>query len=207
VREAIDAYDTILSSVAGTTVAEPTIARILASVPGAKRMAQDQLTAQERREEEKRLAAELQKRREEERHAQAEQRKRSVAERAASLTKIAYKRSEKYTQHKQQAETLVASLERSLALEDSAWREISKRARTARDLLGIYVKIQGELNDAGISADVDKFLDAADDDLRLEIRRFGRRTEMTLASLVFWLSGARFWTGNIRALPRRAWMR
>jgi hypothetical protein len=99
-----------------------------------------------RQEEEQRRLVEQLRREEEAQRALAEARKRAVREQ--------FFRSPAYAQMKSQADSLVQSLELDLAMEDSAWRAISKSSDAGAGLLAILIRMEAAMTGQDVSADV-----------------------------------------------------
>lgn len=108
----------------------------------------------EQREQEAARLAEIQRI---EKQARAEAKVRQAQEQ--------FRASAQYAALQHEAAAIVATLQIELITEDSAYRSMSERAKAARKLLAIYVKIQGRLHHIDISDSTDRLLASTDTEL------------------------------------------
>jgi hypothetical protein len=127
--------------------------------------AKAKVEAEQRAEAARKAAQEAQaalagKQRREAEMAAAEKARQAIAlanERAQSMAGAArFRNSAEYAALRAHADRIVSSLDTSLITEDSAYRSIQERSEAARELLVIYVKIQGSIHGTDVTADADR---------------------------------------------------
>ena len=134
-------------------------AREAAAEAAARQQAADAAALKERQDRERaaqELAAQEQ--------AKADQARIELAAKQA-VAKALFARSAEHAALQSKAESIVAALRTELAGEDSAYRSISERARAARDLFAVLVKLQGQLSGSNVDDKVDQISAAVDREL------------------------------------------
>ncbi len=120
-----------------------------------ERKRQEQLAAAQRAEQERRQEAE--------RRQERERAEREAAERARlALAREAVKKSPELVRLRAEARRVYTNSRTRMIGEDSAYRAMSTQSKAARDLLAIYVKIQGVLNDVRVEQEVDRAIRLSD---------------------------------------------
>ncbi len=113
----------------------------------------------------------------------------STAEAAMRWKRAAFLSSPEFIAYKKEADGIVHSLDQTLVTEDSAYRSMSERSEAARDLLTIYIQIQGKLNDQDVTLDVLRLKSGAASRMIAEdsaIRAIYKHDESFLALLGIW---------------------
>ena len=76
------------------------------------------------------------------------------AEAAQRGRRASFLSSPEFAAYKKTADDIVDSLGNTIITENSAYRSMSERSEAARDLLAVYIQIQGKLNDQDVTLDV-----------------------------------------------------
>ena len=185
--KAIAQYDQLLDYLRKQPSDDPVVVESLSKATATKQNLETSMArlraeqARRRQAEEERRLAEQRRQEEEAQRALAEARKRAVREQ--------FFRSPAYAQMKSQADSLVQSLELNLALEDSAWRAISKSSDAGAGILAILIRMEAAMIGQDVSADVARVQTELDADMVGEtsaLRAVSKKDQAFLGLLGIW---------------------
>jgi hypothetical protein len=172
-------------------LAAPEIAKEEAAERGRLAAARRAEEERQRREREAVARQQEEKRRQESERREAQARADAAAKEKArlALARDAVKNSPEFAKLKAEASRIYLKSRTDLIGEDSAYRSLSAQSEAARDLLAVYVKLQGMLNDVRVEADVDRIIRLSDVRLIGEdsaIRAIYKKDEAFLELLGTW---------------------